>query len=548
MSIANTNSVPRFFGYSIISNDYVSPTTKSEFEYLFGANSGYYEKLENDLTLKLCEIIEIDSLSELKNDICTDCEESNIVYKFYANQIIKKINELHEYRNEARELLTNYKDTNIGRLQILDTFCKKIEVEFAHHYAYDPEEEVFKIIEEGYNSTTYCVSQLEKSISKFDVLRNEDVACYPGKTSSVKKTLDCFNELNLLDRLKFIKLYYKCASGKTDSLFPNEKKEESYPTVKESVVPNKETYFKAQLELFYIGYLIDRDGPLGALCSFIELKAVALLKNIELETMRLKALNGYLAYVNRALISLNGAAVGNVPNDTYGIFTVICSGILRNIKQLTIGDVTSDYLVIQRDFTNEDTVDENGDPLRVNTVNKDGFHLSATNYYILVKLQCGVSKAIDYAVDSPFFIKRTLTFDNGDGITVEDITFYKRFKWTNQDNKKTYTFEDGENFLIAKTGSYDEAKKFLPKELDINPITTASLYNGTSGDVEKQRRTQSWQTAIQNHIENINIGIESINTDIEVWRSKMNTWDSLASKIRHRDYEIRQNLISRSLQ
>lgn len=546
MSIANTNSVPRFFGYSIISDDYVSPKTKNEFEYLFGANSGYYEKLENDLTLKLCEIIEIDSLSELKNDICTDCEESNIVYKFYANQIIKKINELHKYRNEARELLTNYQDTNLGRLQILDTFCKKIEVEFAHHYAYDPEEEVFKIIEEGYNSTTYCVSQLEKSISKFDDLRNEDVACYPGKTSSVKKTLDCFNELNLLDRLKFIKLYYKCSSGKTDSLFPNEKKEESYPAVKESpnVVPNKETYFKAQLELFYIGYLIDRDGPLGALCSFVELKAVALLKNIELETMRLKALNGYLAYMNRALISLNSVEKGIVPNDTYGICSVICSGILRNIKQLTIDGVTSDYLVIQRDFTNEDN-------LNVNTVNEEGYHLSATNYYILVKLQCGVSKAIDYAVDSPFFTDRTLGDDKKDNIITvtncpEGMIFYKGFKWTDQYNN-TYTFEDGENFLIAKTKNYNQAKEFLPKELDINPIVFSSVYNGINNDVEKQRRTQSWQTTIQNYIENINIGIESINTDIEVWRTKMDTWDSLANKIRHRDYEIRQNLISRSL-
>ena len=57
----------------------------------------------------------------------------------------------------------------------------------------------------------------------------------------------------------------------------------------------------------------------------------------------------------------------------------------------------------------------------------------------------------------------------------------------------------------------------------------------------------SWQTAIDNYTSNLNTALESINSDIEVWRSKMDTWDALANKIRHRDYEIRQNLMSRAL-
>ena len=61
------------------------------------------------------------------------------------------------------------------------------------------------------------------------------------------------------------------------------------------------------------------------------------------------------------------------------------------------------------------------------------------------------------------------------------------------------------------------------------------------------RMINAWQTAIDNYKENLNTILESINSDIDVWRSKMNTWDGLANKIRHRDYEIRQNLMSRAL-
>lgn len=566
------SSVPKFFGFSIISDGYVQPTSKEQCNNLF-KSSGYYETLRDELTEKLATICGKSDSTEyplsisdfIKEDVCSDCDESNIACKFYGNQIIKKINELNSYVTEAQDLLKNYTDNNLTRLQLLDTFCKKIEIEFSHYYAYDPEEAVFKIIEEEKSASNYAWSQLKEPHDSYDKLRNNKVATYPDSDPK-DKTIECFNELNLLDRLKYIKLYYSCNSGKTDSLFPNNKKEEAYPAVKvpESTAYNKETYTTGQLELFYIGYLVDRDGPIGALCSFIEFKSVSLLKNIEIESMRIKALNGYLAYLNQAVTSLNGREDGGrVPDKTYGIVCLICSGFARNIKQLKINGVTSDYLVLQRDY---------GAETETETKTNDGYHLSKTGYYILVKLGAKTSDYVTYHGDSPYIPGR---IDNGLGtkVVVKDpssdsdkeftgVTFYDGFKYKEKEKIYFDCTNNGNELLIAKVTDESNAKAFLPKELDITTIKVENIfgYDGSkihwrnsrgSGDTDKinyNNMINSWQSALDNYITNVNTAIESINTDIEVWRSKMDTWDSLASKVRHRDYEIRQNLISRGLQ
>jgi len=344
-----SNITPRFFGFSVISDGYTPPANKADCEESFvkygNKNIGYYEDVRDTLAGKLAEIFgksqeedfnfnEVfgDLCKTIYGDICDDSVESNIAYKFYVNQIVKKINELDSYIKEAQEILKakNYTDKKLTRLQLLDTFCKKIELEFSHYYSYDPEEDVFKIIEEAITAPDYAGTQLQdleqdlddEKKDTYNHLRNDKVFAdvKPGQTwidkqdNNPKKTIECFSELNLLDRLKYIKLYYDIKKntdtnlGISDALFPNDTKEEAYPAVSvpKSTAYNKETYTTGQLELFYIGYLVDRDGPIGALCSFIEFKSVSLLKNIEIETMRIKAINAYLAYLNQASISLNG--------------------------------------------------------------------------------------------------------------------------------------------------------------------------------------------------------------------------------------------------
>jgi hypothetical protein len=288
-------TTPRFFGFSVISDSYTPPASKADCIVVFND----YTTLRTTLAKKLAAIFHKpvpdfikhsfeDFCNAIYGDICKDSDESNIAYKFYLNQIIKKIKELDSYIKEAQELLKeeNYADHKLTRLQLLDTFCKKIEVEFSRYYSYDPEEEVFELIEEERTAPDYAGTQLQdlddEKKDTYNDLRDDKVFAdvKPGQTydykknNNPKKSIECFNELNLLDRLKYIKLYYDIEKtivdgrelGVSDALFPNDNPEEAYPAVSvpTNTAYNKETYTTGQLELFYIGYLIDRDGPIGA--------------------------------------------------------------------------------------------------------------------------------------------------------------------------------------------------------------------------------------------------------------------------------------------
>lgn len=591
------SSVPKFFGFSVVSDGYIPPASKADCLGKFGddkdpSRTGYYESVRNTLAQKLANIFnknfpdkcncsdenckcgqfpirEYDCKQECNSlyksifkDICDDSIESNIAYKFYVNQIIKKINELNSYITEAQAILANYTDNKLTRLQILDTFCKKIEIEFSYHYAYDPEEDVFKIIEEEKSASEYASTQLENKHTNYADLRKDKIPTYPG-SSPKSKIIECFNELNLLDRLKYIKLYYDCNSGKTDSLFPNNEPEEAYPAVSvpKSTAYNQETYTTGQLELFYIGYLIDRDGPIGALCSFIEFKSIALLKNIEIESLRIKAINTYLAYLTKASMYLNGRSKDTgVPKTTYAIVVLVCNGFARGIKQLSIDGETVDYLILQRDNDDSDN----------KTKIVDGYHISGSGYYLLVRVDAGASTYIEkYASDSPYFSDRMSKDDAlGNSVNVKDpftnaefsnVTFYNGFKYDTEIDCKNTANKEVLLARISNDNDYSHHKNFLPKELDITTITMNSIYGCGSNDISwgtsktkdnkesYNRMITAWQDAIDNYIGNLNTTLETINSDIDVWKSKMNTWDSLANKIRHRDYEIRQNLISRAL-
>ncbi|MFQ6722865.1 MAG: hypothetical protein ACLRFH_00455 [Opitutales bacterium] len=583
------SSVPKFFGFSVVSGNYTAPTSKADCEEAIGCYEGVRDKLAEKLANILGKSAPTDFPITDKNsfyqtickDICDDSVESNIAYKFYVNQIVKKINELDSYIKEAQDILKTYTDNKLTRLQLLDTFCKKIEIEFSRYYSYDPEEDVFKVIEEcskkvdgsGEDNINYSKTQLKDNPTSYGDLRNDLVSTYLNNEN--KKTIECFNELNLLDRLKYIKLYYEITSNKknkagiSDALFPNDNPDEAYPAVSvpKSTAYNKETYTTGQLELFYIGYLVDRDGPIGALCSFIEFKSVSLLKNIEIESLRIKAINAYLTYLSQASIYLNGRQKDTgVPRDTYGIVALICNGFARGIKQLVFTDdkgnkETHDYIVLQRDFPG-------------NTNVPNGYHLSNTGYYILVRVDAGVSDKVNYHADSPFIAGRIS--DSNCGKQVYNITdpstgeafpgvrFFQGFTYT---EGSTFDSRGSNDFLLAhinNNDNYGNHKAFLPKELDITTIDMKTIYGISNGHWEKNksnmngkddtektdtynRMITSWQDAIDNYTTNLNTALESINSDIDVWRSKMNTWDGLANKIRHRDYEIRQNLMSRAL-
>ena len=117
MTVSATNTTPRFFGFSVVSGNYTAPASKADCEESFfnykDTKIGYYESVRNTLAQKLAKIFGDDNIPTFPikdgvfyktvcNDVCNDSVESNIAYKFYAHQIINKINELDGYIKEAQ--------------------------------------------------------------------------------------------------------------------------------------------------------------------------------------------------------------------------------------------------------------------------------------------------------------------------------------------------------------------------------------------------------------------------------------------------------------
>lgn len=288
---------------------------------------------------------------------CSDCDESNRAYKFYCNQIISKINKCSDYIIEANLILEEWGTlsgsdsslihADVVRLESLSQFCSEITTEFGTRYCYDYEEDNWKLATDDYKTYDYktnTYSQIGKKYSAYSGLYNTTV-----KGSSTSKTLECFNELNLLDRLKYIKEYYGIKNGKTNYVFP-EDKSIGFPCVAEEGIDETDTRI-ANVEKFYLGYLIDRDGPVNAFCALYELKVAALQETLKLMSQRIKALNTYLEFINYGMDLLNQSQTakkikekgGVLPNGVPVALAYLCGQKMYNLFE---DDEGNKYLVI----------------------------------------------------------------------------------------------------------------------------------------------------------------------------------------------------------
>ena len=166
------------------------------------------------------------NFTDFIKDVCVDSDQANDAYKFYGRQIIEQINQLGDYILKARALLEQVmqeKNYIIDQLGILDGFSKEINETFGFRYIYDLNEDVWKLYEDDYTDATHAQVQ-DNTPESYDELRTMKVQAYRKQEYQkdpifTKKTIEVFNELNLLDRLKYIKLYYDINEGKTDAVF-----------------------------------------------------------------------------------------------------------------------------------------------------------------------------------------------------------------------------------------------------------------------------------------------------------------------------------------
>ena len=326
----------------------------------------------------------------------------------------------------------------------------------------------------------YKDSKTGELTDKYDNLAYYDVKKrLPEKIKTEKDSIALFDELPLLDKLKYIKIYYGDSNG-SRYVFPKDKNF-GYPCIKQEDKnsPTEDNNEIGQLEMFYIGYLVDRDGPVNAVASFMEVKSTAIKEQIVLMSYRVKALQYYIKLLNRGLEELTksqSSGPNPIPDASKSILQYFGPNITRSLMYLKDADgnflkdgngkeLKNPYLVVQYKGNSPDESD------------KEGYHLTGSNTYILIE-------ATDAGIES--FV--------GWNLNKEEV-IYKENEKTSEKLAKAggFKFESYEEYLhkifSPKTKGYNndegEIKWRSGKNYNKNLITVGDTINRKFEEVKK---------------------------------------------------------------
>ena len=510
----------------------------------------HHEKVQNNLLQQLNDIfgksIPMDgnrhvNFTDFIQDVCVDSDRANDAYKFYGRQIIEQINQLGDYILKARALLQQVSEGQnwiIDQLDILDGFSKDINETFGFRYIYDRNEDIWKLYEDNYAEATH--TQVSKK-DTYEELRTMEVQAYEKQEYQkdpvlTQKTIEVFNELNLLDRLKYIKLYYDIDGGKTDAVFPNDKII-GVPTIKEA----SNTDVVGAIEHFFMGYLIDRDGPVNAMSSFLEVKSAALIEKINIESQKIKALNVYLKFLQRALDILNASQSGTdgngikrrLPDGAMAALTFLCGGNMYNLFEASDGTpclVLEDpvepgkYLPISADEAGMRYLF--GDVAFVATDKRGNGHLIAT------KEKARKSDTFDFLESAATGEPNFIPFNEEPRRYFNAATTTIKRRWTLEDYDRDLTWYDSVGHEFGNNFS-------LPTQIDCEKIDPKSVRRYSKFWTQDEITTEtvsSWQKAFQDKFSLVQTAMDTVNSDIKVFRNKIDTLNTLSNTFRNRTY------------
>lgn len=331
--------------------------------------------------------------------------------------------------------------------------------------------------------TTTCYKDKTKEdlADKYDDLAYREMVTEENASSSTISAIALFDELPLLDKLKYITVYYKKIEPQEQTnpvsryVFPEDAKI-GFPCVqpKASTSPTDDTNEIGQLEMFYIGYLVDRDGPVNALASFMEVKTVAIKAQIVLLSYRVKALQYYTNLLNKGLEKLNESQAEEqdklqpIPVVSYNILRYLSANITRSLQYLKDADgnfledgegnaLTNPYLVIQYQGDKPGTGEggyEKNDP-------NAPYHLTKNNFYVLIEAtEEGISSFLNWEPNSTIDVWKC--FDK----CFTDTTLKYTIGWSNESTVGSSILGDK---IAMRTYFTTEPTK--ENELKINGLT-----------------------------------------------------------------------------
>ena len=572
-SLENIRAIGRQPAVSNVSNESLSEIV-AKYKQIFGDKSCQqsYAYLESCILIALGRSIDqgakydndFAKLSEIYSDIRKIhgkfideiCREGYMALQFYAKSVVGRLEALHSHIQKAQAALKALEDVvnadgseyeknqkarqYVDKLFVFEDFSREETNALMRFHQFNNDTKQWEIIAFT-DETKERIQQLflnsplktyneyvagDGTVNKLEYLRNTPIKYKDSRESSGEKTapIQVFGSLNMVDRLKFIWFYYKLIIAGGDNryaVFPGDHETgfPCLPNIKSADV-TKPTKNLGAMEMFYVGYLTDRDGPINAVSSFFEVKVRALRDNLTIQSKSISALNTYLEFINRGLNVLNGSQSGakdkdaqkRIPDGAMLALTYLCGGNMYN-------------LVEARDKTKCLVIEDSQNKGKYMLVSADN---AGMNFMLGSRGDIGSQRGNSFSTNER----------NKGEWRAANFTFAEMP--TNYHFSTTASNVDRHNDIIKDFGN----TFLLPTKIDCANVIPSSVrqydkfwdYTKITTDV-----VSSWTQAFSNKTQFINTAIDTINADIQVDRSKIDSFDSICSTFRSRAHEAHSN-------
>ena len=309
--------------------------------------SSEYKVIQDNLLQQLNDIFNthiqydaqrhISFAGDFVKNICVDSEEANRAYKFYGLKVVNQFNLLGDYILQTDDLLDQLRalpedtptDTGVAHpkiveLEMIEKSSNEVIKDFSLRCIYDYDAMAWMSYQDDYRTGVHEQIGPKDRYPTYEALRQ--VAVEKKRHQIIREPIEIMREVNLLDRLRAIRVYYQMDNGKSDAVYPNDASR-GYPGVKEEA-----DAFRWEIEKFYWGYISDRDGSDSTVLKLLETKALAIQSNLSDLKIQLDTFSFYSEFLNRALDVLHSSTTKQIM--PYGVrfaLTYLCGGPMYSL-------------------------------------------------------------------------------------------------------------------------------------------------------------------------------------------------------------------------
>ncbi|MCQ2955641.1 MAG: hypothetical protein MJ218_00385 [Opitutales bacterium] len=442
----------------------------------------------------------ISFIDDFVKNICVDSEEANRAYKFYGRKIVDQFNRLGDYILQTDALLDQLRDLpedtptdsgvalpTITELEMIEKSSNEVINNFSLRCIYDYDAMAWTVYQDDYRTGVH--EQIQGNYPSYEALRQTPVD--KKRHQIVKEPIEIMREVNLLDRLRAIRVYYQIDNGKSDAVYPNDVSR-GYPGVKEAA-----DAFRWEIENFYWGYISDRNGSDSTVLKLLETKALAIQASLADLKIQLDTFSYYTEFLNRALDVLHSSTKNQIiPNGVRFALTYLCGGPMYTL--LKDNGVTC--LVIKTPVANRYSVIK---------ADKEGMNFLLGDDGTTQNYRGNCYAKANWNTDCNKWLMNLTTYE------VPDRYFYSNAL-------------DADGIYIG-SAKYLKTTFVLPKQIQCELVTPESVKaykDFNNKDKVTDDVIKSCQEALQSKVNFCTQSIEALHTDIDYVYQQMTTFDT----------------------